>query len=860
MKTSKKILALIMAVACLTLLAVPAMAAEDEAKVITGVQLSEAAENLVDSAQYSQYETVEFSDGSSETINVDEQTFVLVKDGVVVDLADPANWSEGAELYKIDKGQSDEVMMSMNSANFGTFYFTGVVDFEDGKYNEEKSIPAAVKDAEITDEGITGGQIDINADYVSAIYVYNEDGSKVTIKDVTINSRGMGGNDFGTNGGWGTVISVSGSAEAEIDSVVIDTAGPLHDGIWAGGNSVVDVKNTIVVATEDAAGFDFEPYTYDRFVITEAPLTDEEIAEKGLSGEFYSEDYESMFGSGTKYYYTNENWTSNWSAPMLQCVPLALGLHGSMRAAICYGQATLSFYDSLVISDIWAVLSTDSGSGTLNAYDTVAAIGVPAEVDSEEMTWKQTVNGVEYGLHMYDTTEGSGYVTYCDGFDDNFYGCSFFAPDYLAILTGGTFDFTQSEINRGYGICDRIAFMSHGNAYTANISHSDFEVKDAFWAVMSTGAVSITLEDVGVHIYGEDPWSGALFQFMDTDDTGTDANDLEMDILDLTYEEYLANEAASDGTTKTVVIKDTYLEGDIYNSTGSSNNTHTSDAYDGTTNYLSTWSRSKVDLTLDDATIIGAITTSYAQHCDEEGNAIEGLFFFNKTGEPMEGTEDNTYDFHAGRRVINTPAYNGIGLIDVTLTNGATWEVSSESIINYLSIAEGCEVKGTLTENEDGTLTLLPSDEVIPAGEYGTKIELAAQAAGGSEGGEGQGESAGEAAEGESEGGEGESAEEAASEGGEGESAEEAGGDAIGKQTEELEITYNGVTAMALYEDTVDGTSEKRGFQITFDGKVYTGGIDKGVWVADNEEDQGLIDAYQAAHESDPSFQGAPPS
>ena len=65
---------------------------------------------------------------------------------------------------------------------------------------------------------------------------------------------------------------------------------------------------------------------------------------------------------------------------------------------------------------------------------------------------------------------------------------------------------------------------------------------------------------------------------------------------------------------------------------------------------------------------------------------------------------------------------------------------------------------------------------------------------------------------------------------------------------------------MALYEDTVDGTSEKRGFQITFDGKVYTGGIDKGVWVADNEEDQGLIDAYQAAHESDPSFQGAPPS
>ena len=114
----------------------------------------------------------------------------------------------------------------------------------------------------------------------------------------------------------------------------------------------------------------------------------------------------------------------------------------------------------------------------------------------------------------------------------------------------------------------------------------------------------------------------------------------------------------------------------------------------------------------------------------------------------------------------------------------------------------------------------------------------------------------GEAAEGESEGGEsaGESAE---GESAEGESAEAAGdGEAIGKQQEELEITYNGVTGIALYEDTVDGTSEKRGFQITFDGKVYTGGIDKGVWVADNAEDQELIDIYQAAHESAPGFVG----
>ncbi|MCF0229620.1 MAG: hypothetical protein HUJ76_08030, partial [Parasporobacterium sp.] len=95
----------------------------------------------------------------------------------------------------------------------------------------------------------------------------------------------------------------------------------------------------------------------------------------------------------------------------------------------------------------------------------------------------------------------------------------------------------------------------------------------------------------------------------------------------------------------------------------------------------------------------------------------------------------------------------------------------------------------------------------------------------------------------------------------EGESADApAGGSAIGKQEEDLEITVNGVTAMAHYEDVEDGTSEVRKFKITFDGKEYFGTIDKGVWTADAPEGEAVIKAYQAAHESDPSFQGAPPA
>ena len=33
------------------------------------------------------------------------------------------------------------------------------------------------------------------------------------------------------------------------------------------------------------------------------------------------------------------------------------------------------------------------------------------------------------------------------------------------------------------------------------------------------------------------------------------------------------------------------------------------------------------------------ISISYAQHADKKGNPVEGLFYFNRTGDPMEGEE-----------------------------------------------------------------------------------------------------------------------------------------------------------------------------------------------------------------------------
>ena len=84
-------------------------------------------------------------------------------------------------------------------------------------------------------------------------------------------------------------------------------------------------------------------------------------------------------------------------------------------------------------------------------------------------------------------------------------------------------------------------------------------------------------------------------------------------------------------------------------------------------------------------------------------------------------------------------------------------------------------------------------------------------------------------------------------------------GGGMGLQTEEFEITANGVTGIAHYED-LESNSEMRSFVITFDGQDYTGKIDKGVWTADDPAGEEVIKAFQEAHESDPSFMGAPPS
>ena len=86
------------------------------------------------------------------------------------------------------------------------------------------------------------------------------------------------------------------------------------------------------------------------------------------------------------------------------------------------------------------------------------------------------------------------------------------------------------------------------------------------------------------------------------------------------------------------------------------------------------------------------------------------------------------------------------------------------------------------------------------------------------------------------------------------EAAEEAGaaaaaGDKLDSSSD-FEITVDGVSGTAHYEDTDNGDSETKGFAITWQGATITGAIDKGVWTADDASQQAVVSAVQEAFEA----------
>ncbi len=93
----------------------------------------------------------------------------------------------------------------------------------------------------------------------------------------------------------------------------------------------------------------------------------------------------------------------------------------------------------------------------------------------------------------------------------------------------------------------------------------------------------------------------------------------------------------------------------------------------------------------------------------------------------------------------------------------------------------------------------------------------------------------------------------------EGGASGEPSGEPMGNQNTDFEVTVDGKTGTAHYEDTDAGDETSKAFVITWDGKDIEGSINKGVWTAKSGDagDQAVVDAVKAAFETNNGIGGA---
>ena len=90
-------------------------------------------------------------------------------------------------------------------------------------------------------------------------------------------------------------------------------------------------------------------------------------------------------------------------------------------------------------------------------------------------------------------------------------------------------------------------------------------------------------------------------------------------------------------------------------------------------------------LTLANTTLTGAI---YSKTCEDWNELCNAEF--------------------DGEYILNPDGYETIWGVELTLTDGAVWNVTETSVVTNLVINDGCTVNGIITENADGTLTVSP--------------------------------------------------------------------------------------------------------------------------------------------------------
>ncbi len=688
MKRISKIMAAVLAI-CL-LLSVCAFASEEASYVFT-------ADSVV--TERTEYPNGLVLQDASALASNDEYSYTLTVDGIETQIVEGAIYDGYCVI-------TPTILDSLTASGPGgevTEEYRSAIYIDTDGVNEDYSVLDAVQTTEDTVMDtylVKDVTIQSNGPLFNGIKVVAEDpDATYTIENATIMLNGIGGDDFR---GYGAGIYVQGTTNVLITGCYIENAGAVRDGIVVGTTSMGS-GGSPVVTIEDTVS-----YTH-------------------------SSDYDEWLDA---------------QVPMMSRIPFCLQRTGNVRSTVALGTGEAHYVNCIVVSESWGVLSTDTGSGDmLYVTDTLAGIG-SLEVAQEGVEYSATkeVNGVTYGFTMGETGEElsgwltSGYVAFADGgINDVFTDCEFYTPDTVLTVGGNS----EAIFNGGYYYAGTtgIFWYSSGSAAntepTVSLTGTTWDVGRTMFKVR-TGTPYIQVDDSVINM-AED---GVLVQLYDDDDTngiatsvmiiGSDGapyyssrDDIEQ--LDPTSSASASGEASSDASSEasseglyaTAEFMNGDYEGDIYNA------------------MTQTYITLKVIVT--DASLTGAVSSSYANHVDLDGNELPTGFVIaapyatdeeivtgaqaidasitsiDQLTEGVDYVRDELYYSYNGR-LANTPIEAVNDPVELTL-NDATWTPTGISYLTKLVIDEDSEIIGA-------TMTVDGEAVEIAAGTYEGSIVI----------------------------------------------------------------------------------------------------------------------------------------
>ena len=546
--------------------------------------------------------------------------------------------------------------------------------------------------------------------------------------------------------------------QAEGNNVVLnqEVTGPAYTAVFA-QNSDVNVTGTLIGAddTDGQMANDFNGIgslivAYDGSTIN---VEDAHISGQGFDRSAFivsqnsiinvKDTYAESLGKNplTEAY---PEYVNSANQNIMLSPPWVLGLMGGSRVLNMIGATpTFNAVNCEFVSGGWALLSTDSGQNMMiNVVDTEMSV-VPASEGGMDSGWRI--------LGYDEDAYGSGYGAYYIGNPtQNYYGVTMNGVTYAAIITGaeaGLYTSSEGEIE---------LYDAQGNYLETVQGKGQPTVINGVFGVMMHNSLNngmifnegttLNVEEAGIiykagngDFYFDDAVinskAGVLFQMIDNDDDSRVGMISMADGFSTEYDESKVD--AGDGFPGINYDYTSGVGGNTLTATYT-NGTYNGNIFNGTGYY----GQKGDDLTVtlgEGAVLSGDIAlTSTIKGIPYSAEAIEGINYYgdeisyillDAEGNVTEDEAEAAYiqfqlytmnQYFLQGHVENKNYYNGSSTIEVVVKDGAIWNVTGESLITGLTIEEGSIVKGILTENADGSITIAAGAGTIPAGSSGS--------------------------------------------------------------------------------------------------------------------------------------------